>query len=197
MNVWYDKLISTLGLDGHRTDRLFGVAEHEVIGLEALQAGELTRVSLNRLLDGRRLLLFQFGPYQEGALWPMPCSRANAETLGGFLCGMESYLPPAGATEDSRRGAGRGLRNWLAPGRPVAVMPPLPDRHYDVQIKFQLQANHGGYHSLEMLGRAQGGRCRYYWRWSRALAADWQKILAVLQASLTDWPGSPQPNLGR
>lgn len=193
MKDWYGRLISTLGLDEHRTDQLFGVTEHEVIGLEALQAGELTRVSLNRQLDGRRLLLFQFGPYQEGALWPMPCSRANAETVDGFLCRVQSYLPPAGAT-DSRRGAVWRLRNWLTPGRPVAVMAPLPDRHYDVQIKFQLRANQCDYHSFEMLGRARGGRCRYYWRWSRALAADWQKILAVLQANLTDWLKSPAPN---
>jgi hypothetical protein len=190
MGDWYDKVISALGLDGHRTDRLFGTVEQEVTGLEALQACELTRVTLNRLSDRRRLLLFQFGSYADGSLWPMPCSRANAEAVGGFLFRAQSYLPARDVPEVSRKGVVEGFRAWLTTGRPVERMASLPHRHFDARIELRLLADQRGNHTLELVGRVRGGRCCHRWPWSRETVGDCQKILAALRANLTEWPAS-------
>ena len=189
MGDWYDTLISALGLDGHRTDVLLGIAEQDVTGLESLQARELTRVSLNRLRDGRRLLMFQFGPYAEGCLWPMPCSRGNAEALGEFLYRTQSYLPAADVTDASRKKVVEGFREWVTKGRPIESMSSLPDRHFDAKIELRLLADQRGNHTLELAGRARGGRYNSRWKWSHATASAWQKILAALRANLTEWSG--------
>jgi hypothetical protein len=188
----YDKVITTLGLDGHRTDVLFGTVEQEVIGLEALQAGELRRVSRNRLPDGRRLLLFQFGPYPEGSLWPMPCSSANAEAVGGFLDRARSYLPAADMPDGSSKSVLGGVREWLRRARPVERMTSLPHCHFDARIELKLLADQRGNHILESVGRARGGCYRHRWGWSHAAAGAWQRILAALREKLTEWPAASE-----
>lgn len=99
MADWYEKVISVLGLAEWRTDCLFGVIEQALDGLDGLQrnvplqGAEEVRVCLNRLPDGRRLLMFRFGPLSEGGLWPLPCSQANAAVLEGFLRRAETFVP--------------------------------------------------------------------------------------------------------
>ncbi len=190
MGDWYDKLISALGLEEHRTDVLLGIAEQEVTGLESLQAGELTRVSLKRLRDGRRLLMFQFGPNAEGCFWPMPCSRANAEALSEFLYRTQSYLPAGDVRDASRRNVIEGFRRWLTKDRPVESMGSLPDCHFDAKFELRLLVDQRGNHTLELAGRARGGRYRSRWEWSHATASAWQQILATLRANLTEWPSA-------
>ena len=184
----YDKVISALGLDGCRTDRLFGVVEHELSGLDVLQGREDVRVSLNRLPDARRLLLFQFGPRSEGALWPIPCSRANADALGGFLRRAETHLPRMGLPELPGPGMLEKMLEWFMPRQRVEIMPRLVHSYLDCRIELHLLACRSGGHSLRLVAR--GSRCRFdrSWQWSRSLAAGWRGILAALHDGLSNWP---------
>lgn len=202
MADWYDKVISALGLDESRTDRVFGVLEQELDGLDALQRNvplqgpEEVRVCLNRLPEGRRLLMFRFGPQSEGSLWPVPCSQANAAGLEEFLQQAETF-PPMDRPAGSRGSALRGFRKWLAPDRPVVTMAPLLHRHCEVRIMLRLLSDPSGGHSLQFLGRAARGRCKYTWRWSPAVVASWQRISSSLRSGVTDWDGGADAWLPR
>ncbi len=194
MADWYDKVISALGLDENRTDRLFGVLEQELDGLDALQGGQEVGVSLNRFPDGRRLLLFRFGPQSEGSLWPVPCSQANAAVMEEFLRRAETFLAvdrPAGPTGSV---LGR-FRERLAPDRSVVTMSPLPDLHLEVRIGLRLMAEPSGGHSLEFQGRAAGGRCEHSWPWSPAVVASGYRVLSSLRGGAADWDGGADARL--
>ena len=188
MADWYDKVVSALGLDECRTDRLFGVLEQELDGLDALQGAVAVCVCLDRLPNGRRLLMFRFGPRSEGSLWPVPVSQANAAVLEEFLRRAETFLPmdrPAG----SKGSVLMGIRKGLTPARPVATMAPLLHRHFEVRIGLRLLADRSGGHSLQFLGRAARGRCKHTWRWSPAVVASWHQISSSLRGGVTDWDG--------
>jgi hypothetical protein len=194
MKDGYDKAIAALGLDESRTDRLLGVLERELDGLDALHRNvplngvQKACVCLNRLPDGRRLLMFRFGPQAEGELWPLPCSQANANVLEEFLHQAETFLPmnqPAG----SKGGVLGTLRKWLSPDQPVVAMAPLLHRHFAARIVLRLLADPSNGHSLQFLGEADGGRCNYTWRWSPAVLAGWHRIASNLHGSATDWDG--------
>jgi hypothetical protein len=188
MSKWYDKAISALGLDQCRTDRLCGIVDREVVELDPPQWNQPVRVTLNRLSDGRRMLMFQVGACSEGEMWPIPCSKDNAKALNEFLGRAESHLPPVGARESPRPSAFGSIRDWLSPGQPVEVMAPLPHRHLNGRVDLRLRASRRGGHFLVMTAR--GSRCRfdYYWRWSRSLAAQWRRALAAMETGITDWP---------
>jgi hypothetical protein len=188
MSEWYDKAISALGLDECRTDRLFGIVDREVVELDPPRWNQTVRVTLNRLPDGRRMLMFQVGAHSEGEMWPMPCSKANTKALNEFLCRAERHLPPVGAPESQRPGVFGNIREWLSPGQSVEVMAPLPHHHLHGRVELRLLVSRRGGHFLVMTAR--GSRCRfdYYWRWSRSLAAQWRRVLAALETGITDWP---------
>jgi hypothetical protein len=188
MSKWYGKAISALGLDECRTDRLFGIVDREVLELDPPQWNQPVRVTLNRLSDGRRMLMFQVGAFSEGELWPMPSSKANAKALREFLSRAESHLPPVDAPESPKPSVLGSIREWLSPSQPVEVVAPLLHRHLNGTVDLRLLANWRGGHFLVMAAR--GSRCRldYHWRWSRSLATQWQKVLAALESGITDWP---------
>ena len=192
----YDKVVTTLGLDECRTDRLFGVLEQELDGLDALQGAVAVCVCRNRLPDGRRLLMFRFGPRSEGSLWPVPGSHANAAVLDEFLRRAETFLPmdrPASSKGSVLGGFGK----WLAPDRPVVTMAPLLHRHFEVQVGLRLLAGRSGGHSLQFWGRAARGRCKHTWRWSPAVVASWHRISSSLRGDLTDWDGGADARFPR
>jgi len=192
MADWYDKVISALGLDKCRTDRLCGIVDREVVELDPPQWNQPVRVTLNRMSDGRRILMFQVGAFSEGELWPMPCSNGNAKALREFLSRAENHLPPVGAPESPKPSEFGGIRGRLSRGQPVEAMPRLPHRHLDGKVDLRLLVNRRGGHFLVMTAR--GSRCRfdYCWRWSRSLATQWQKVLAALESGITDWPHEVQ-----
>ncbi|HRY51166.1 MAG TPA: hypothetical protein P5186_24210 [Candidatus Paceibacterota bacterium] len=188
MTDWCDKVISTLGLDGCRMDPLFGVVEKELGGLDALQGSFEVRMSLNRLPNDRRLLMFQFGPWSDGWFWPIPCSSANAQVLDEFLRCAETFIPPSDAPQAAKRGVLNSLRAWSTRFQPVAVKAPFVHRHANVRIELRLLSKKGSGHVLQFLGRAYGGHCDHAWRWSGAVASIWQGILAHLRTGIRDWP---------
>ena len=116
-------------------------------------------VSLNRFPDGRRLLMFRFGPKSEGSLWPLPCSQANAAVVEEFLRQAETLLPLDGPVRSKGSVPGE-FRKWLAPNRLVVTMAPRLPLHFEVRIRLRLLADPSGGHSLQFLGRAAGGRCK-------------------------------------
>ena len=195
MADWYDKVISALGLDECRKDRLFGVLDRELDGLDALQGAVAVCVCLNRLPNGRRLLMFGFGPRSEGSLWPVPCSQANAAVMEEFLRRAETFLAVERPASSKGSVLGR-FRKRVAPDRPVVTMSPLPDLHVEVRIMLRLLADPSGGHSLQFQGRAAGGRCEHTWPWSPAVVASWYRVLSSLRGGATDWDGGADARLG-
>lgn len=187
MADWYDRLISALGLDAHRLDRLLGGVEQELLTLSPPDAWRPLEVSLNRLMDGRRLLVFRVVDSDGGLYRFFPCSRANAKVLGDFLRRAESHLTPAGAPEIPRAGMLASVLDCLTPAQPVEVMAPLPDRHLETTIELRLLATRHGGHCLLFVMRGPGSHYRHRCRWSQAVAANWHSLLASAQAAATDW----------
>ena len=192
----YDKVISALGLDECRTDRRFGVLEQELDGLDALQGAVAVCVCLNRLPNGRRLVLLRFGPRSEGSLWPVPCSQANAAVIEEFLHRAETFLPVDRAAGSKGSVLGE-FRKRLVPDRPVVTMAPLLHRHLEVHIGLRFLADRSGGHSLQFLGRADRGRCKHTWRWSPAVVASWHRISSSLRGGGTDWDGGANARIPR
>lgn len=188
MADWYDKLISLLGLGECRTERLVGVVEREVAGLEALRAGRGVRAGVHRLPDGRRVLMLRLAQSRGDLGWPIPCSRGNAEVLGGFLARARAHLGPP---SDSNAGWLQELQSWLRPRPPLEIMPPLPHAHLDCRIELRLVAPAVGGPVLELWAHGPRVRAHRSWRWSAAVAGSWQQLLTAVQTDGGDWAPAP------
>jgi len=185
MGDWFDRLISLLGLDASRTDRIVGTLEREILELSLNSQRPAVKVGLYRLPDDRRQLVFQLGTQWVGFL---PCSRGNEKVLADFLGRAQRYLPPdSTAPKPAPPGVFRRMAGVLARSRRLEAMGPLPDSHLRVSVGLELLEIDDS-HLLSFIIRGPRGMLRERIAWTRELAAQLQALHEVVQGSLTPWP---------
>lgn len=189
MADWYDKLISLLGLDGIRTDRLLGVEERRFPPM--LPEGVTPSIipSLARLPDGRRQIVFNVAGPGESWAGFLPCSPGNAAVLAGFLGRARAHLPAAAARPEPPSGAFAMLRNLSKAVTVLGEMDPLPDRHLETGIALKLIAGSGRGPWLEFSIRGPRGLWLRRLAWTPALAARWDDIHAAVSESIVPAAG--------
>ncbi len=133
----YDKLISALGLDSLRNDRLLGVPLREFPPLAfAGGHGELSP-TLCRLPDGRTQMVFKTASSGDHWIGFLPCTPGNRDCLERFLQQMGAVGTDP-VLEANPPGFFARFLGVFRPARVLVAMDPLPDRHLESNVEWAL-----------------------------------------------------------
>ena len=175
---WYDRLITLLGLDECRNDRILGISEQD-LGPNNPSSRQ-TRAELCRLPDGTRQVVLRFHAADRPAIGLLRCDQANARILSQFLSEAERRSPFKRGEPDADHGFLSSIAAAIAPKPVIVGMDPLPAPHPLLRFTLELRsARHLG-PFLRASFRGRGGIVANDAPWNERELHFWRRIEAAL-----------------
>ena len=175
---WYDRLITLLGLDECRNDRILGISEQDLGPTNP--AWREARAELCRLPDGTRQVVLRFRTTDRPAIGLIRCDQANARTLGQFLSEAERRSPIKSGEPSGAPGILASIAAAISPKPVIVGMDPLPAPHPLLRFSLELRsARHLG-PCLRASFRGRGGIVANDAPWNERELHFWRRIEAAL-----------------
>lgn len=188
----YDRLLTGLGLDSIREDRLFGVPFREFPPLPfAMGPGELSP-TLCRLPDGRTQMVFRTVSMGDAWIGFLPCTPGNRDCLQRFLQQVGA-LGKDPVPDAHPPGFWAPILRVFRPARVLVAMDPLPDRHLDSTVEWALVVGQDSRPRLQFTIRARRRLFRRPLNGSPEVAASLLEFVKAIRQHECDWSHSRKP----
>ncbi|MFO1460709.1 MAG: hypothetical protein U1G08_15050 [Verrucomicrobiota bacterium] len=189
MPDWYDRLLTGLGLDSIRNDRLLGVPLREFPPLAFSNGhGELSP-TLCQLPDGRTQIVFKTVSAGDHWIGFFPCTPGNRDCLQRFL--QQSGDVGTDPVPDAHPpGFWPRFLGLFRPSRMLVAMDPLPDRHLGSTVEWALVVGHDSRPRLQFTIRAPRRLFRRQLNWTPEVAASLLEFAKAVGQNECDWSHS-------